>query len=251
MNKKGCISKKASSVHPPNQSKVQSPYFDMPTARRPTPIRVVVSKRQAKQENPIKSSSEATLAAGDDANRMSSNELLIAIQKRNKDPVIGKMIEALISKIPVEIADGIEAEKRGRSIILSGLPEAAVYRPPGSSAADDERLVEVLIGTFAIWKPFDDLRGVAKWHGLHGRGIGEFMNPVGRAVADRHQVIANAPDHSEVRGWIRVTGAGVRGINKKSDVSCEVSAAATASIVYSGAQAQFIWLVLTEWYRME
>ena len=65
---------------------------------------------------------------------MSSSEILNAILARNSDPVIDKMLMVLIEKPSSESiakvenkVEKLEAEKRGRSVVISGLSGS----PPG------------------------------------------------------------------------------------------------------------------------
>ncbi|VDP22617.1 unnamed protein product [Heligmosomoides polygyrus] len=45
-------------------------------------------------------------------------------EKRNTDPLIEKMVMALQAKIPQTIADGIEEDRRMRSIVIAGRVQA-------------------------------------------------------------------------------------------------------------------------------
>ncbi|KHJ89753.1 hypothetical protein OESDEN_10414 [Oesophagostomum dentatum] len=64
---------------------------------------------------------------------------------RNKDPVVEKMLIALKTKIPEEVYNAINAEKRGRSIVTSGISECTPDKPLRSRQKDLEcKVVEVL-----------------------------------------------------------------------------------------------------------
>ncbi|EYC20166.1 hypothetical protein Y032_0022g484 [Ancylostoma ceylanicum] len=54
---------------------------------------------------------------------LSASELLKVIIERNKDPDIQQLLIDLSSKIPTDFKDLIEADKRARSIVISGLEE--------------------------------------------------------------------------------------------------------------------------------
>uniref|UniRef100_A0A7I4XWK3 KH_dom_type_1 domain-containing protein n=1 Tax=Haemonchus contortus TaxID=6289 RepID=A0A7I4XWK3_HAECO len=59
---------------------------------------------------------------------MSMSQIVSAMIERNeelKDPVMGKYINALVSKLPQTIADAVEADKRDRSLVIFGIPESA------------------------------------------------------------------------------------------------------------------------------
>lgn len=82
-----------------------------------------VNCSQAKSPHPESGFSDV------DFNALSSEEIISAMLERNTDPVIEKMILALRNKLPQEIRDGVEAEKRGRSIVISGLEEWGMDKP--------------------------------------------------------------------------------------------------------------------------
>ncbi|CAJ0609354.1 unnamed protein product [Cylicocyclus nassatus] len=60
-----------------------------------------------------------------DFDNRSVGEIIETILDRNTDPLIEKLVMALKSKMPKDA----ETEKRERSIVLSGLPEAPINRP--------------------------------------------------------------------------------------------------------------------------
>lgn len=60
---------------------------------------------------------------GNDFNQMSAHDLISSIIARNRDPVIDQMLRALSDKIPKDFSDAIEAEKRARSLVISGIEE--------------------------------------------------------------------------------------------------------------------------------
>ncbi|KAK6060387.1 hypothetical protein COOONC_01955, partial [Cooperia oncophora] len=81
----------------------------------------------------------------EDLSKFSAKEILYAIQQRNKDPIIDQMLEALVTKLPQEISEGIDAEKRARSLVISGLPEAPVDMRPSARQDDlDSKVCKLL-----------------------------------------------------------------------------------------------------------
>ncbi|KAK6030722.1 hypothetical protein OSTOST_03139 [Ostertagia ostertagi] len=64
---------------------------------------------------------------------LSLNDLVSAMIERNeqiKDPIMGKYLNALVTKLPQAVTDAVEGEKRGRSLVISGIPESAAELPP-------------------------------------------------------------------------------------------------------------------------
>lgn len=53
------------------------------------------------------------------------SDLINAMIERNKEPVLARLIEGLMTKLPQEFAEAVDAKKRGRSQVLSGLPQSA------------------------------------------------------------------------------------------------------------------------------
>lgn len=46
------------------------------------------------------------------------------IAEKSDDPVVAKFIESFLTKLPQELAESADAEKRGRRLVLLGLPES-------------------------------------------------------------------------------------------------------------------------------
>lgn len=86
----------------------------------------------------------------DDYSKMSSSELINSIMARNSDPIISKMLLALSDKIQAECFDMIEAEKRGRSIVLAGLDEAPSDLSPNLRLRDLENKVENVMSALQV-----------------------------------------------------------------------------------------------------
>ncbi|XGW11675.1 hypothetical protein V3C99_012840 [Haemonchus contortus] len=85
-----------------------------------------------------------------DFHNLSTQELLQAISERNKDPVIDRMLKALASKIPEEVSAGIEAEKRGRSLVIAGLPESSPNLRPSAKQSELEAKVGDLLDVLGV-----------------------------------------------------------------------------------------------------
>ncbi|KAK6055584.1 hypothetical protein COOONC_06913 [Cooperia oncophora] len=66
-------------------------------------------------------------------------------KKRDKDPVIDQMVKALVSKLPQEISDAIDSDKRARSLVISGLPEPQRDLRPSAKQADLESKISDLM----------------------------------------------------------------------------------------------------------
>lgn len=79
-----------------------------------------------------------TSCSSTDFSKMSVNELLNAVLERNNDPVIEQMIYALISKIPQEVSERIDTEKKERSLVIEWLPEPPTALPPSAKQRDLE-----------------------------------------------------------------------------------------------------------------
>lgn len=75
---------------------------------------------------------------------LSVSEIINAVLERNKDPIIEKMMFALISKLPQELAERIEEEKKERSIVIEWLPEPASDLSPSAKQRDlEEKVSEI------------------------------------------------------------------------------------------------------------
>ncbi|EYB92492.1 hypothetical protein Y032_0193g1395 [Ancylostoma ceylanicum] len=64
-----------------------------------------------------------------DYSTLPCKELIETILQKNTDPEIEKIALALKSKLPQEVADAVDSEKRERSIVICGLPECGMDRP--------------------------------------------------------------------------------------------------------------------------
>ncbi|KAK6763045.1 hypothetical protein RB195_023662 [Necator americanus] len=80
-----------------------------------------------------------------DIESLSCAGIINEILERNTDPVIEKMVLALKTKITQKMADGVEAEKRGRSIVITGLAELGADRSLTERQRDlEEKVSNVL-----------------------------------------------------------------------------------------------------------
>lgn len=64
--------------------------------------------------------------------KMTTFDILKAIIEKNKDPEIDKMAKVVLDRLPHEMKETVEAEKRGRSLVVSGLPEADEQLQPSA-----------------------------------------------------------------------------------------------------------------------
>lgn len=76
-----------------------------------------------------------------DYSSLSVSEIINAVLERNKGPIIARMMFALISKLPQEMADRIECEKKERSIVIEWLPEPPTVLSPSAKQRDLEEKV--------------------------------------------------------------------------------------------------------------
>lgn len=88
------------------------------------------------------------LEGGDEYAGMSAAELIRLAMERNADPVIGRILLAAARKIPADISEALESEKRSRSIVIRGLEEAVGDISPFAKQTvleeDVGRILEVL-----------------------------------------------------------------------------------------------------------
>ncbi|VDP55454.1 unnamed protein product [Heligmosomoides polygyrus] len=73
----------------------------------------------------------------------SAAELIRLALEMNADPVIARILLAAARKIPADFSEALESEKRSRSIVISGLEEAAGDIPPSAKQAVLEKDVGV------------------------------------------------------------------------------------------------------------
>ncbi|VDL74445.1 unnamed protein product [Nippostrongylus brasiliensis] len=85
-----------------------------------------------------------------DYSTMSVGEILNTILARNKDPEIDKMVVALVSKIPRELGDAVEAHERARSVVIYNLPEAPPEMRPSAKQVDLESKVFSILDTLDV-----------------------------------------------------------------------------------------------------
>ncbi|KAK6755579.1 hypothetical protein RB195_014133 [Necator americanus] len=94
------------------------------------------STRTAKRQTPLSSQTtsgvetrvvESSQSTEPNYSEMSASDLISSITERNKDPVIGKMLAVLAEEDKTDFVEQLEADKRSRSIVISGLPECGVF----------------------------------------------------------------------------------------------------------------------------
>lgn len=90
--------------------------------------------------------------SGDEAehSKLNATEYLELIIAMNKDPKISKMLQVLKEKIPGDITNAIEEDKRGRSLIISGLQEPADTVKPSLKLRDLEEKVEGILDVLKV-----------------------------------------------------------------------------------------------------
>lgn len=85
-----------------------------------------------------------------DYSKFSISETITYIIERNTDPLIEKMVMALQAKIPQTIADGIEEDRRMRSIVVAGIEEEPQDMPPSRRQGDLEDKVAGLLDVLQV-----------------------------------------------------------------------------------------------------
>lgn len=108
------------------------------------------SKRQAQKNRNLRNGAQSTSVQVDYSN-MPIAEILGLMAERNTDPEISKTIDAVVKKFPDELSklsiNAVESEKRGRSLVISGLPEA---EPNTSLTAKRKDLEEKVSGVLEV-----------------------------------------------------------------------------------------------------
>lgn len=101
--------------------------------RASVPSAKMCSKSQELTDNIGQSSTEEDFA------RLSVSELVNEVLVRNRDPVIEKIMYALISKLPQEMSEQIEVEKRREVLLLSGSLRLPEISPPRLNSATSRK----------------------------------------------------------------------------------------------------------------
>lgn len=81
---------------------------------------------------------------------LNAMEYLDLIISKNKDPKISKMLQVLKVKIPGDITSAIEADKRGRSLVIAGLPQSAESVKPSLRQKELEEKVEGILDVLKV-----------------------------------------------------------------------------------------------------
>ncbi|KHJ87781.1 hypothetical protein OESDEN_12436 [Oesophagostomum dentatum] len=82
--------------------------------------------------------------------RLSVQGLLSCLEERNKDPVIGSVVRILAKKIPVEWSTCVEAEKKRRTLVSSGIKEPEGDLPPSQQQLDVEGKVTTILDALNV-----------------------------------------------------------------------------------------------------
>ncbi|KAK5985863.1 hypothetical protein GCK32_002229 [Trichostrongylus colubriformis] len=85
-----------------------------------------------------------------DYSKMSVGDLMTSIIERNKDPVIDKMLAMLGDKIPKEIAESVDKQKRMRVIVLAELDESEMTLPPSRRQRELEENVRDILDVLDV-----------------------------------------------------------------------------------------------------
>ncbi|EPB77179.1 lectin C-type domain protein [Ancylostoma ceylanicum] len=80
-----------------------------------------------------------------DFNSMPTPDLYKAILDRITDPLVDQMLRELFGRFPGETVEKIEEEKRGRSIVLSGVKESSPTLRPSQRQKDLEDKVDAIL----------------------------------------------------------------------------------------------------------
>ncbi|EYC08158.1 hypothetical protein Y032_0067g24 [Ancylostoma ceylanicum] len=94
-------------------------------------------------------------AIEDELKNLTTKEILERVIAKCKDPAIGKMVQVAVDRLPNEIADGVEADRRARSVVVSGLPESTESLPSVRQKFDEERVSEMLDALGVQCRPCD------------------------------------------------------------------------------------------------
>lgn len=90
---------------------------------------------------------------------MSTADIMNLILEKNRDPEIDRMVRVVLSRIPQELRDAVEADKRSRSLVISGLPEADPSLPPSEKQRDlESKVSEVLDAVDVECRPIEVYR---------------------------------------------------------------------------------------------
>uniref|UniRef100_A0A7I4Z602 CUE domain-containing protein n=1 Tax=Haemonchus contortus TaxID=6289 RepID=A0A7I4Z602_HAECO len=95
-----------------------------------------LSSSQPPSSSTSKGDSQIANLGAENFQNMSAMELLKSIIELNHDPAIENMLIALSEKIPMEFSDLLESDKRGRSIVISGLDEGQGGLRPSARQRD-------------------------------------------------------------------------------------------------------------------
>ncbi|KAK6755578.1 hypothetical protein RB195_014133 [Necator americanus] len=124
------------------------------------------STRTAKRQTPLSSQTtsgvetrvvESSQSTEPNYSEMSASDLISSITERNKDPVIGKMLAVLAEEDKTDFVEQLEADKRSRSIVISGQSQRDFARAIdlyrlGKPNPSHPRLVKVVLPSQFYWR---------------------------------------------------------------------------------------------------
>ncbi|KHJ92432.1 hypothetical protein OESDEN_07680 [Oesophagostomum dentatum] len=87
------------------------------------------------QSNSVETQEEAEFS------QLSVYDIISRIEERNRDPLVAALVRALALKIPQELSRQVEEEQRQRTIVISGIEEAAGDLRPSEHQLDVEEKV--------------------------------------------------------------------------------------------------------------
>ncbi|EYC26409.1 hypothetical protein Y032_0010g1141 [Ancylostoma ceylanicum] len=88
---------------------------------------------------------ESAVQDCEDLSKLSALELMRVAMERNKDPAMDRILMALSEKLQVDVSGYVVSEKKSRSIVVAGLPEANPDLRPSERQLDLEmKLMQLL-----------------------------------------------------------------------------------------------------------
>ncbi|EYC04637.1 hypothetical protein Y032_0086g1901 [Ancylostoma ceylanicum] len=109
-----------------------------------------ITNPAASESNQDKSYCEALLSEDADLMSVPISEIIDSILEIASDPRIERLALALKTRLPQGVADAVEAEKRGRSIVISGIPECGLDQPLSVRQKDLEQKVVSILDTMKV-----------------------------------------------------------------------------------------------------
>ncbi|KIH69589.1 hypothetical protein ANCDUO_00068 [Ancylostoma duodenale] len=85
-----------------------------------------------------------------DYEKMPVNDIVKCSMERNSDPITRELVLALADRVPHDPAACAEEDRRSRSIVISGLPEADLNLPPTQRQRDLDQKVDNLLDALGV-----------------------------------------------------------------------------------------------------